>query len=408
MFCLRLARNAAVRVQSSNNYAYLSSGPRKYLCSTANRTETIANETYQRALEASKEAKEFERHLEEKRNRQQFETWERSQERQLRKPASAGVAVIKTIAKQTRTIDKDSDRVEVLKLTARTLLEEAALKYKHPIALVRLGNDIIEKEKDGIAVEKALEYYRQAGEEGSSEGWFNLGHFLWNRADEIPAKNFQSLNAISSMEAFWKAIELEDADAMYFVGVQYMSEEESSNGNKYREGLELITTAAQEKGHNGALYYLSLFYYNGFPELQIAPSSTTDFIQRLDAAAEAGNADALFLRGHNFYHGDDGRKQDYTQALDNFLLAADAGHADAAVSAGAMLHKGVGREMDQQKAFQLYQLGGELGSIEGWRNVVACYALGEGVAHSKSTAEYIANTMLKDVNNEHDGESNGS
>jgi TPR repeat protein len=68
--------------------------------------------------------------------------------------------------------------------------------------------------------------------------------------------------------------------------------------------------------------------------------------------------------------------------------------------AGAMLHTGIGVSRDQERAFELYQLGGELGSIEGWKNVVACYTTGEGVPQSLETARYIADTMLKDQRDE--------
>ena len=70
---------------------------------------------------------------------------------------------------------------------------------------------------------------------------------------------------------------------------------------------------------------------------------------------------------------------------------------DAAVSAGAILHSGLGVPKDQKSAFELYQMAGELGSKEGWQNVVACYTTGEGVAQSTQMAEYITETMLKDV-----------
>ena len=82
----------------------------------------------------------------------------------------------------------------------------------------------------------------------------------------------------------------------------------------------------------------------------------------------------------------------------DFLRAAEEGrHADAAVSAGAMLHTGIDGiiRKDQEKAFELYQNAGEWGSKEGWQNVVACYIAGEGVPQSLETAEYIAETMLK-------------
>ncbi len=78
------------------------------------------------------------------------------------------------------------------------------------------------------------------------------------------------------------------------------------------------------------------------------------------------------------------------------------GHVDAMVSAGAMLHSGVRSEdgtsyiveRDQQRAFDLYQQAGELGSLEGWRNVVHCYATGQGVPRCLETAKHIAQTML--------------
>ena len=80
------------------------------------------------------------------------------------------------------------------------------------------------------------------------------------------------------------------------------------------------------------------------------------------------------------------------------------------ISAGAMLHQGVfsddGQtviiERDQQRAFDLYQQAGELGSIEGWRNVVSCYATGQGVPKCLDTAKYIANTMLKEEEEQED------
>lgn len=79
----------------------------------------------------------------------------------------------------------------------------------------------------------------------------------------------------------------------------------------------------------------------------------------------------------------------------------DAGNSDGYVSAGAMYHVGGHDgliEKDQQKAFDMYQRAAEMGNIEGWRNLVSCYARGEGVPQCLSTAQYIAKTML---NKEH-------
>lgn len=65
-----------------------------------------------------------------------------------------------------------------------------------------------------------------------------------------------------------------------------------------------------------------------------------------------------------------------------------------------MLHTGIGVHKDQRRAFDFYQTAGELGSIEGWQNVVACYTTGEGVPQSLETARYIRETMLKDKDEE--------
>jgi TPR repeat protein len=61
-----------------------------------------------------------------------------------------------------------------------------------------------------------------------------------------------------------------------------------------------------------------------------------------------------------------------------------------------MLHGGLGVPKDQRKAFEFYQMAGELGSKDGWKNVVACYTTGEGVAKSAQSAQYIVETMLKE------------
>lgn len=123
--------------------------------------------------------------------------------------------------------------------------------------------------------------------------------------------------------------------------------------------------------------------------------SLEEFVERLNRAVEAGNVDAKFVRGNSYYHGTEGYPHDFKNALDDFLQAADEGHAESAVSAGAMLHNGVGVLKDQRRSFELYQLAGELGSEEGWMNVVDCWQQGLGVPKSEDTARYIKETMLK-------------
>ena len=50
---------------------------------------------------------------------------------------------------------------------------------------------------------------------------------------------------------------------------------------------------------------------------------------------------------------------------------------------------------NQRRAFKLYQEAAEMGSEDGRKNVIACYALGEGVPKCENTAKHIAQIMLK-------------
>jgi TPR repeat protein len=293
-------------------------------------------------------------------------------------------------------------------------------KYESPVRRLELILEIITNNGESISyVELAKHLYEEAGGRGSSEGLYNLGHILWDEDDFV-----------SAMDAFHAAMTMDDSDALYFVAAQYLSYEEEDSvtsflpkvyeryGPEYvsstlrldtnmtpplslandlqRHGYVLLYHAVNKHGHGPATHHLALLCnQNG---------NVKEFCQLLSLAANGDNPDSLFLRGHCYYFGTDGHTRDMSLAFTDFIAAADGGSVDAMVSAGAMLHQGVrsddGRTIivhrDQQRAFELYQRAGELGSIEGWRNVVSCYATGEGVKKCIDTAKYIANTMLKD------------
>ena len=419
------------------------------------------------------------------------------------KDRAAGVAVVRTIVKQSNAVYVDNFKSSSAKQDdsskgkkgkskvsdeehwqqrAQKYMEEAAFRYGHKLALVRLGNEALERAKNSDSDSKstplidrercqgwvddspinlatilelsnmaedgnknnapkdaglpspyrilALYLYEEAGNQGSAEGWYNLAHLLWDGPKKMKA-----------IAAFHNAIELGDADAMYFIASQYLSYDEGSeteeneilstthiyygpsfierlkmekgmlaipedaelplfllNGME-QHGYKLLHLAAHGHSHGPALHHIALLHHQN--------DNSQEFGRLLFKAADTGNPDSLFLLGHCYYFGSDGYDKDFKAALDNFLAAANNGHIDAMVSAGALLHQGVfaedGRtvivERDQQRAFDLYQQAGELGSIEGWRNVVSCYATGQGVPKCLDTAKYIANTMLKDDKN---------
>lgn len=392
-----------------------------------------SDRTYASYQQALKELQEFHRERERVKSERMFQAWQSAEAAAAaaaepatgqRRPRKPGVAVVQTLANETRSEQATLQEQEHdLRRRAQTLLERAA-RQGHAQALVRLGNQALEEahaawghrnaESTRNALDRAMDLYRQSQ---AAEGWFNLGSLLWSGYPDYPnpkgTGNAEESEPVvlladfsASMEAFKEAILLGDADAMYFVGVTELGAGEDepiaetvdeATLSTLRHGLALVQDAA-DRGHGGAMHYLSLLYLNGHRVLGIPPCDPHEFVTRLDAAAAADHADALFLRGHCYYNGDHGYPQDIRQALGDFLKAADQGNADAAVSAGAILHRGYPPLVmrDQERAFKLYQHAGELGSIEGWRNVVACYATGEGVPQNTAIAKYIAETMLTD------------
>lgn len=387
-------------------------------------------EVYQKALQALKDLEQKKQEKAQATSQKMYEAWKNQAQQQNTETVSSrksqGVKVVKTLVKETRKEKSkgQQDQDEREQQEANELLKEAALIHHHPLALVQWGNSCLTQarnnhEKDPALqrkhVETALDCFQKAGEQGSRVGWFNLGQLYWTGFPELesvmgdddeedgggmPQVNDNDEPQVLTadlhvaMDAFTKAIDLGDTDAMYLVGVHRMTE--GGRENIY-SGLKLIERAGED-GHSGALYYLALLYLNGEPNIQLDPCSDEEFRNHLDIAVEAGSVDARYVRANSFYHGTEGYPQSYGKSLEDFLQAAEEGHADAAVSAGAILFEGrSGIPRNEKRAFDLYQAAGELGSKEGWQNVVACYMTGEGVPKSVETARYIAETMLKDT-----------
>lgn len=378
---------------------------------STNAVASDGDDIYQKALALMEQSKVEEESKEQERSKKMYEAWQKSMEAD-RNPKSQGVAVVKTLVKETRE-EKRKDASKNSMKEAIDFLEAAAYDHEHPMALVQLGNiKLQEARKKGSKPEEtallAMDLFERAGEGGSRVGWYNLGNLLWTgfpvdevdhddeeaENDSIPTETEKIVkpDLHRAMEAFMHAIDLGDTDAMYLVGVHRIT---SGGRENIHSGMNLVQKAA-DAGHGGAIYYLALLNLNGEPKIGLEPCTLDEFVQLLDRAVKAGNVDAHFTRGHSFFHGSEGYQQDFKLALEDFVSAANSGHADAAVSAGAMLHGGIGIPKDQRRAFEFYQMAGELGSKEGWQNVVACYTTGEGVAQSLETAKYIAETMLKE------------
>jgi TPR repeat protein len=317
---------------------------------------------------------------------------------------AGGVAVVRTLARETHK-NNENDPSQILEARAMNQLQIAAIKYKHPTALVELANSelksISERTQHGKEVpmlwvkekiDSCMQYYHIAGEAGEATAYYNLGHLYWDGVGEIIKADQDE-----ALQYFHQAIHLGDTDAMFFVGAYRLTHRHKYRIDQIKKALQWIEEAANH-GHGGALHYLVVIYMNGYKTLNIQPCTDDEFQRRMALAiAHDDDGEAYFLRGACHYAGRYGYPKDIVLCFNDYVSAAELDHPDACINAGVMLHKGVpGKiDQDQSRAFQYYQRAGELGNIEGWRNVVSCYLTGQGVKQSEEMAKYIGETMLR-------------
>ena len=241
----------------------------------------VGEDIYEQALLLTKEADDIDKAKEKERSNMMYEAYQKSKEKELN-PKSQGVTVVKTLVKQVRKDRTKSDDSNEKREQAFELLKKAANEYNHPDAAVRLGNMLLKMASRSLnnkgttddgpdpreSVGKAMELFRQAGDAGSRVGYYNLGHLLWTgfpaledtdeesegQSEEMPGTRIVAADIEEAMNAFHKAIDLGDNDAMYLVGVQRLGEDDVESN---RTGFSLIEQAA-EKGHEGALFYVAL------------------------------------------------------------------------------------------------------------------------------------------------------
>ena len=104
-------------------------------------------------------------------------------------------------------------------------------------------------------------------------------------------------------------------------------------------------------------------------------------IKELTAAAEAGDADAQYELGSEYYI-----KEDYAKAAEWYLKAAEQGHAEAQYDIGTKYEDGEGVERDAAKAAEWYLKAAEQGHASAQLSIAVAYANGEGVKEDSVTA----------------------
>ncbi len=396
-------------------------------------TKTVADpkqageDYYQQYVLVWNELENFKEEQERIKSEKMFEAWKRAQppppdestatndnnssvSHNNRNKNAGGVSVVRTLAREVSK-NRELDPIKKLETRATNLLQIAGIKYRHPKALIELANIELERlaetaslslsqQNDVILnhawirdnVQPCLHYYEIAGDAGVSEGYYNLAHMYWNgvhgmiEADRDIAMNYML-----------KAIHLGDIDAMYFVGLHRLGHRNEYRLDQLQKALQWIEQAV-ECQHGGALQCLAVLYQRGYKELNIPRCSDDEFQRRLSLAIEHDdNGNAYWLRALSYSEGSHGYPQDVSLWFNDIVKAAELGHGNACLNTGVALFQGFRGhvEQDQERAFQYYQSAGELGVVEGWRNVVDCYATGQGVKQNIEMAKYIGETMIR-------------
>ena len=95
-------------------------------------------------------------------------------------------------------------------------------------------------------------------------------------------------------------------------------------------------------------------------------------------AADAGNAAAMVYIGNKYYYGQ-GVSQDYGKAMEWYLKAADAGKATAMYNIGYMYEHGGGVNQDYEKAMEWYLKAADTGNAYAMFKIGRLYGFGHGV-----------------------------
>jgi TPR repeat protein len=278
-----------------------------------------------------------------------------------------------------------------------------AARAGHGAAMVYLGNVLLVRMRAGGPLadgQEALLWYQKAAALPIPvpDALFNLGTLYFSGQPGLVEANHQR-----SLAYFELSAECGDASALFWLGHCHMAGEGGVANVDEEKGLKLLQSAA-ELGHPAAHYHLALAHRRG-----AAQGGTKAFLSHLEAAAEGGDGDALFMQAELHLRGSpgDGVAKDETRGVRLLEEAARAGHADATVSLGAIWYTGLpggGVEQDKRRAFELYNTAAEQGHKQAWRNLAAMYLAGDGVPQSEEVARQIASVILKGDRNEGDGE----
>src|SRR5258708_6461823 len=134
-----------------------------------------------------------------------------------------------------------------------------------------------------------------------------------------------------------------------------------------------------EQGDAVAQYNLAISYLrNNSTSGSTNGPSNEDYqsaLKWLGTSAAHGNADAEFLLGYLYEHGQ-GVHRDYAKAAESYRAAALRGHSSAENNLASLYQHGQGVPKNMDKAFEWYRASAQHGNQVGQCNLATVYYLG--------------------------------
>ena len=224
---------------------------------------------------------------------------------------------------------------------------------------------------DNQNYDKAIDYYKEAAEQGNAEAQNSLGIMYYN--GEGVEKNYTE-----AVKWYRKAAEQGNADAHINLGNRYYYGEGVEKN--YSEAVKWYRKAA-EQGNARGQNNLGLSYYNG----EGVEKNYTEAVKWFRKAAEQGYAWAQNSLGIMYYNGE-GIEKNYSEAVKWYRKAAEQGNAASQNNLGIMYYNGEGVEKNYSEAVKWYRKAAEQGEAVAQYNLGIMYVNGEGVEKNYTEA----------------------
>ncbi len=229
-------------------------------------------------------------------------------------------------------------------------------------------------EGDGVPqdLNKAIEYYRKAAEQGHAGAQYQLG-WLYTVGLGVPQDYAEGFKWYS------KSAEQGNLEAKFSLGeIYYYGRGVPQN---YAEAFKWYIKSSIQGGYN-VQYKIGLMYYHG----QGVPQDFTKAAEWYRKAAKQDHVKAQFTLGRMY---EDGRgvPEDLSKAAEWYRKAAEQGHIKAQFMLGVMYENGYGVPKDLTKSAEWYLKAAEQG------HVFAQYILGDRYYHGQGVPKDLTKAV---------------